>query len=289
MLAPVISFINMKGGVGKTTLCISVADYLANTLKKSVLVIDIDPQFNATQSFLNKYDRIEEYLSELKPNKKTIRSIFEVPTQVMERAKTASKDDVIINLADNLDMILGDLDIIFDTGSESIRVHKVQRFIQDHNLRNHYDYILIDSPPTISLFTDAALIASDYYLVPVKIDHYSVLGAASLISVVENLKFNYSHTIKPLGFVYTNTDNTLTDKTKGIKEEFESMQKSHNIKDDLYYFTSRLSHVRDLMVGVQGNIASSYSKSRTDIRSICYELIERINVLEEGKNGNQQI
>ncbi|HIF9162573.1 TPA: ParA family protein, partial [Photobacterium damselae] len=67
MSAPVVSFINMKGGVGKTTLCISVADYLANTLGKSVLVIDIDPQFNATQSFLNKYDLIEKYLTELKP------------------------------------------------------------------------------------------------------------------------------------------------------------------------------------------------------------------------------
>lgn len=285
MLAPVVSFINMKGGVGKTTLCISVADYLANTLKKSVLVIDIDPQFNATQSFLNKYDRIEEYLTELKPNKKTIRSIFEVPTQVMERAKTACKDDVIINLDDNLDMILGDLDIIFDTGSESIRVHKVQRFIQEHELRNHYDFILIDSPPTISLFTDAALLASDYYLVPVKIDHYSVLGAASLISVVENLKYNYSHNIKPLGFIYTNTESTLTEKTKGIKLEFENMGKSHHIQDDLYYFSSRLSHVRDLMVGGQGNIASSYSKSRSDIDLICHEFMERIQVLEDGRHG----
>lgn len=285
MLAPVVSFINMKGGVGKTTLCISVADYLANTLNKSVLVIDIDPQFNATQSFLNKYDRIEEYLTELKPQKKTIRSIFEVPTQVMERAKTACKEDVIINLNGNLDMILGDLDIIFDTGSESIRVHKVERFIEEHKLKEHYDFILIDSPPTISLFTDAALLASDYYLVPVKIDHYSVLGAASLISVVENLKYNYNHNIKTLGFIYTNTESKLTEKTQAIKKEFENMDKSHSIQDDLYYFTSRLSHVRDLMVGGQGNIASSYSKSRNDISSICHEFIERIKVLEDVKNG----
>ncbi|HDX6745237.1 TPA: AAA family ATPase, partial [Escherichia coli] len=49
MVAPVISFINMKGGVGKTTLCVGIADFLANSMGKRVLVIDVDPQFNATQ------------------------------------------------------------------------------------------------------------------------------------------------------------------------------------------------------------------------------------------------
>ncbi|HIF9162521.1 TPA: ParA family protein, partial [Photobacterium damselae] len=219
--------------------------------------------------------------------KKTIRSIFEVPTQIMDRAKTASKEDVIINLAGNLDIILGDLDIIFDTGSESIRVHKVQRFIDDNNLKNQYDYILIDSPPTISLFTDAALLASDYYLVPVKIDHYSVLGAASLISVVENLKHNYSHKIEPLGFIYTNTESKLTEKTLGIKSEFENMGSTHDIASSLYYFTARLSHVRDLMVGGQGNIASNYSKSRADIQLICHEFIERIGALKGEDEENE--
>lgn len=287
MPAPVISFINMKGGVGKTTLCISVADFLANDLNKNVLVIDIDPQFNATQSFLNKYQKIDDYLKVIKPNKRTIRRIFEIPSQVMEKSKTAEKEDVITKLEKNLDIILGDLDIIFDTGSESIRVNKVRKFIEDHNLKQAYDFILIDSPPTISLFTDAALLASDYYLVPVKIDHYSILGAASLISVIDNLKFNYTHNIKPLGFIYTNTEDHLTDKTKAIKTEFENIAKSHDIQHDLYYFNARLSHVRDLMVGLQGNLASSYSKSRSDIRSICHELINRINTLDENQNGQQ--
>ena len=60
MTTPVISFINMKGGVGKTTLCVDIAEYLANFMDKKVLIIDIDPQFNATQSILSKYDRVKE-------------------------------------------------------------------------------------------------------------------------------------------------------------------------------------------------------------------------------------
>ncbi|ELY4572227.1 AAA family ATPase, partial [Cronobacter sakazakii] len=111
MPAAVISFINMKGGVGKTTLCVGIAEYLANYMHKNVLVIDIDPQFNATQSILNQYNRVDEYIEKLQPNKKTIRRIFETPTSLMEEAKEISIDDVITKVAENLDFILGDINI----------------------------------------------------------------------------------------------------------------------------------------------------------------------------------
>ncbi|PKH11142.1 ParA family protein, partial [Planomicrobium sp. MB-3u-38] len=57
--ASIISFINMKGGVGKTTLCVGVADYLANYENKKVLLIDIDPQFNATQTLMDQYSSLD--------------------------------------------------------------------------------------------------------------------------------------------------------------------------------------------------------------------------------------
>ncbi|MHB9805420.1 ParA family protein [Pantoea ananatis] len=276
MASPVISFINMKGGVGKTTLCVGIAEYLANYMNKKILIIDIDPQFNATQSILNKYGRVEEYINTLQKEKKTIRSIFATPTSMVEQAKVASVQDVVTNLSPNLDIILGDMDIIFDTSQEAVRIQKIKRFIADNNLRELYDYILIDSPPTISLFTDAALVASDYYLVPVKIDHYSVLGATSLISVVSNLKHNHNPDIKHLGFVYTNTDERFTDKTARIKSEFENKEPFNS----LYFFSNRLSFVRNLMVGNSGNIPSSYRKSRREINMICREFIERLSELE---------
>lgn len=279
MSASVISFINMKGGVGKTTLCVGIAEYLANYLDKSVLIIDIDPQFNATQSILNKYGRVEEYIKIIQPNNKTIRKIFEIPNAIIEESKTVTEEDVILKVDDKLDIILGDINIIFDTSQESVRINKIKRFIDDNNVRDKYDYIFIDSPPTISLFTDAALVASDYYLVPVKIDHYSVLGATSLISVVGNLKHNHNPNIKQLGFVYTNTDEKPTEKTKRIKEQFEKVEKFK----DLYFFSNQLTHVRDLMVGHQGNIPSCYSKSRYDIDLICNEFIERLEMMEAKK------
>ena len=281
MSASIISFINMKGGVGKTTLCVGIAEYLSNYLSKSVLIIDIDPQFNATQSILNKYGRVKEYIQEIQPQNKTIRRIFEIPNGIMEESKTVTEESVILKVDTNLDIILGDINIIFDTSQEAVRINKIKRFIDDNNIRDKYDYIFIDSPPTISLFTDAALVASDYYLVPVKIDHYSVLGATSLISVVGNLKHNHNPNIKQLGFVYTNTDDKPTEKTKKIKEQFENVEKFKG----LYFFSNQLTHVRDLMVGNKGNIPSCYSKSRHDISLICNEFIERLEAMEAVKNG----
>ncbi|HCT8090024.1 chromosome partitioning protein ParA [Klebsiella quasipneumoniae] len=279
MPASVISFINMKGGVGKTTLCVGIAEFMANYLGKKVLVIDVDPQFNATQSLLGHYGRVDEYLDQLQTNKVTIRRIFEVPTSIMDTAQAVSPSDVITKVSENLDVILGDINIIFDTSQESVRIFKIKRFIDDNNLRDHYDYIFLDSPPTISIFTDASLVASDFYVVPVKIDHYSILGATSLVSVVRNVRHNHNPHIKHLGFVYTNTDEELTLKTSKIKDNFEEQFNA------FYFFENKLSYVRDLMVGQQGNIPSCYAKSRSDISAISTEFMLRVSQLMVSDNG----
>lgn len=279
MPASVISFINMKGGVGKTTLCVGIAEFMANYLGKRVLVIDVDPQFNATQSLLGHYGRVDEYLDQLQTNKITIRRIFEVPTSIMDTAQAIRPVDVITKVSDNLDVILGDINIIFDTSQESVRIFKIKRFIDDNNLRDQYDYIFLDSPPTISIFTDASLVASDFYVVPVKIDHYSILGATSLVSVVRNVRHNHNPNIRHLGFVYTNTDDELTLKTSKIKDNFEEKFSK------FYFFEHKLSYVRDLMVGQQGNIPSCYTKSRSDISAISTEFALRVDQLMVSENG----
>ncbi|WP_163637990.1 ParA family protein, partial [Morganella morganii] len=115
MSAPVVSFINMKGGVGKTTLCVGIAEFLANYRHKKILLIDVDPQLNATQSIMGKYNRIEEYIDELLPNEKTIRKVFETKKSISTENIKLTPDQVITQLTDNLDVILGDISIIFDT------------------------------------------------------------------------------------------------------------------------------------------------------------------------------
>ncbi|CAK7035151.1 TPA: AAA family ATPase [Morganella morganii] len=280
MSAPVVSFINMKGGVGKTTLCVGIAEFLANYRHKKILLIDVDPQLNATQSIMGKYNRIEEYIDELLPNEKTIRKVFETKKSISTENIKLTPDQVITQLTDNLDVILGDISIIFDTDQAPIRIQRIKKFISDNDIRNKYDYILIDSPPTISIFTDASLIASDYYLTPIRIDYYSILGAANLMKVIEYLKESFDSNIKHLGFIYTNTHKRQTQKTKKIQKDFES----NPMFIDNYFFSNRLSYLRDLMVGGRGNIPSSYTKSKIDIENICNEFENRISAIERNND-----
>ncbi|MFV3012082.1 ParA family protein [Clostridium botulinum] len=277
--AKVISFINMKGGVGKTTLCISVAEYLANFLEKRVLIIDVDPQFNATQSLMGNFNRVDEYMDEIVGNKKTIRELFKNITSVYEKNTDLKADEIIVELNKNLHIICGDINLIFDGESrDPSRNRRIKKFINHNNLREHYDFIFIDCPPTISFFTDSAIIASDYFIIPAKIDRYSQLGTASLMSIINRLISDEELGIKPLGIIYTMIDGlmeNLTQKTKEIKELFEEEESIKGI----YIFKSYMQDVTDLKVGKQGNIASKYQKSYKDIKNICEEIIEKV---EEG-------
>ncbi|HIC2038713.1 TPA: ParA family protein [Enterobacter soli] len=279
MTTPVISLINMKGGVGKTTLCVGIAEYLANFMDKKVLIIDIDPQFNATQSVLSKYGRVKEYINNHLENTKTIRRIFETKSTLTGKVQQVTPDEIIIEMSPHLDMIFGDINTIFDIEQPAARLHKLKRFIEDYKLRDIYDFIFIDSPPTISLFTDAALVASDYYIVPVKIDHYSILGATSLLSVIDNIQENYDHkNIQHLGFIYTNTLENLSQKTRNLQNSFETSEPFN----ELYFFNSQLKFVQDLMVGGRGNISSSYKLSKGYIKNICEEFLTRIQNIQSG-------
>lgn len=130
MSAPVVSFINMKGGVGKTTLCVGIAEFLANYRHKKILLIDVDPQLNATQSIMGKYNRIEEYIDELLPNEKTIRKVFETKKSISTENIKLTPDQVITQLTDNLDVILGDISIIFDTDQAPIRIQRIKKSFQ---------------------------------------------------------------------------------------------------------------------------------------------------------------
>lgn len=182
--AKIISFINMKGGVGKTSLSINVADTLAREGYKT-LVIDTDPQFNATQSLLlarTKYDKpndenfIQEDLSaddfsKLSNDNKTLYQIF-MPSDLVEET-----GNLVTHIKDNLDLIPGDLNLASTVaGDTSGKIEVLDQHISDFHLDYDYKYIIIDCPPTWSVLTHASLFASDFYIIPSHIDFYSSLG-----------------------------------------------------------------------------------------------------------------
>ncbi|PFC04499.1 chromosome partitioning protein ParA [Bacillus thuringiensis] len=282
----VISFINMKGGVGKTTLCIGIGEYLANFKEKKVLFIDLDPQFNTTQSIMDLTNNEEEYMEDFR-HRITIRKVFEDTKTISERPKLPDVSEVILNFETepNIDLICGTIDIIKDDTSNKSLYKRLSKFINEHKLKEKYDFILIDCPPTISFYTDAALYASDYYIVPAKVDRYSILGVKMLKTVVENLKYDEEIDITPLGIVYTmRKQGDETKKTGEIRSRFESDEDVSQIG----IFENSTLTVNDLMVGYQGNISSKYIKSKEDIEKVTEEFLLKIAATSNGRDDSNE-
>jgi len=196
--AKIVSFINLKGGVGKTTLCLSIGEFLAFAMKKDVLIIDLDSQSNLTSSIAHR-NIIELY-------KKKKCSIFHLFNDLLSEEPSFDAwnlEDAIVppiscsNIKQNehLSAILslpelGQFDEALAEALEKclktdgIRSKNIKwkvdwRMILKERLeplRSKYDYILIDCPPSLSLFTSNALVSSDYYLTPISPEYLSIKG-----------------------------------------------------------------------------------------------------------------
>lgn len=282
----VVSIINMKGGVGKTTLSIGISDYLAE-IGNSVLIIDADPQFNGTQAMLDTYKSKEYndfesesnyYNNEVIPNTKTIYKLFKPQTDMMHSYETPSSEEVIINLKENLDILCGDLNLVLvNKVSDHTFVKRIRNFIDDNELRSKYDYIIIDCPPTLTIYTDSALMASDYYLIPNRIDRYSIVGIDSLQKAVNNLIREERISLKCIGLVYTMVNSNPSSKQQKIKTSFESKETVNNIE----IFNASTSIVNNIQFGVGGPLPTKYKSSKEDIEAISLELIEKIEKIEK--------
>ena len=219
--AKVISFINMKGGVGKTTLTKEIGYFLASKRKKRILFVDLDPQSNLTQSFFRKYNYSQEDLLEddideealnesvvkveTKPKSYTNASIHKLFTP--GKVSDLTIDDCILELDPYISIIPGTLKSVFSERNTSIENH-LYTYIRRHNVKKDFDYIFIDCPPTYSNYTIAALITSDYYISPIRPDSYSVLGIDMLDQVVNQIKDHHDiyfqdKELKSLGVVFS--------------------------------------------------------------------------------------
>lgn len=289
--AKIISFINMKGGVGKTTLCKEISQYLYKIKNKSILVIDIDPQSNCTQSFFEHYNIFNKYNIDINENKiiknedssklASIEHIFNKDFLVSD-----SEQLIIENLASKeslrFDLIPGDLRTVFMEREQSTGAaeKRLKTYIYKKKLRDKYDYIFIDCPPTYSFYTVAAMLTSDFYLVPVKPDAYSLLGLDLLDRVISDLEsgnfdiFQDNHLIN-LGIIFT-----MVGSEKGFGKNIADI-KSFLDEKNIYYFNSQFKFYSKL-------ITSNLDKFITDredtdlanqMEDICNEFEKRVGEL----------
>ena len=202
-----ISFINMKGGVGKTTLSTNVAHCLAIRENARVLVVDIDPQFNATQCFFSG----DDYMKYLEEGGKTILDLFQ-PNSITVSTVDGVKDerqltysDIIpFKLQNNLYILPGNLNLYqIEICAGSGKENRLKRYLDEINEVYHFDYVIIDTPPTPSIWMVSALLASNYYVIPVKPDPLSYTGIDLLQNIIVQKKSDLDLKIECMGVVLT--------------------------------------------------------------------------------------
>ncbi len=211
----VVSIINYKGGVGKTTITANIGSELAHRGLK-VLLIDLDPQTNLTFSFIKVENWQKDY-----ENNKTIKFWFDAiingqyqKEQIIRNWSQAyNSDEQNIPTFNDIIVPIGDLDLIcshlglinvdidlapwLSKGSKNKQRYNflnTYSFIRDelHNLKKEYDLILFDCPPNFGIVTKNAILASDFYVIPSKMDYLSTLGINHLRNYVDLLVNQYN-------------------------------------------------------------------------------------------------
>lgn len=187
-MGKIIAFANQKGGVGKTTTCINVATYMA-LMDKKVLILDLDPQGNATSA-----------VGIVKS--KDLKTIYDL-------IDGASPYDEVIQptIVDNLFIIPSTVDL---AGAEvelvqiPQREHVIKRILSE--IKGSYDFILIDCPPSLGLITVNALTASDSIIIPIQCEFFALEGLTQLMNTVRLVKFHLNPELDVEGVVMTMKD-----------------------------------------------------------------------------------
>lgn len=253
-MSVVISITNQKGGVGKTTSAVNIAYYLAKAGKK-VLLVDFDPQGNATSGLGVDKDKLNITMSDVILGKKLL------------------KDTIIATDYKNL-WLAPSTPHLANTEAELAQAER--RFsrlkVAIESVANQYDFILIDSPPSLSLLTVNGLIAARYILLPVQAEFYALEGLGQLLETMKLVRKNINPTLDLLGVLPTmiNSRTSLSQQVyEEIKQHFPGKVFKQTIPRNI-----RLAEAPSY--GVPIGEYDKWSKGARAYKAVAKEVIERV-------------